>query len=403
MGDAGERRDVGRKPKGAHPERRLTAIKVRKADPGRHSDGNGLYLEVDPSGARRWTLRTVVHGRRRDIGLGSAALVSLADARESAQRLRAIARAGGDPVAERDKAKHKQVTCAEAARTVHAEHIVANASNGKHVAQWLSTLEHYAFPVIGDKPVAAVDQSDILRILAPIWTTKPETARRVRQRLRTVLDWARTAGYRDGNNPVDGVDKGLARQRDKPDHFKALPWQELPTLWTRLSETEGMGALALRFAILTGARSGEVRKATWREIDFDNRVWTRPAAHMKSNVEHRVPLSDGAVAVLIEAQRLSEGSGGLVFSSKQRGKALSDMTLSAVLKRLKVDATPHGFRSTFRDWAEETTDFSFEVKEAALAHVVRSKVERAYRRTDLFDRRRDLMDRWGTYVGSGEV
>jgi hypothetical protein len=204
--DGPSSRERLRKPRGRHPDRRLTAATVRRIGPGRHADGNGLYLEVDPNGARRWFLRTMVHGQRRDIGLGGLSLVSLAEAREAAARLRKVARAGGDPYAERDREKRASLTFADAARAVHATHIVTNNRSGKHVAQWLTTLEKYAFPVIGSKPIHAVDQADVLRVLAPIWTELPETARRVRQRLRTVLDWARTAGHREGVNPVEGVE-----------------------------------------------------------------------------------------------------------------------------------------------------------------------------------------------------
>lgn len=393
---------TGRKPKGRHPDKRLTAATVKRAAPGRHADGNGLFLHVDPNGARRWVLRTVVHGRRRDIGLGGVSLVSLAEAREAAARLRRIARTGGDPIAERDRDKRTSLTFADAAQKVHAEHIAKTARNGKHVAQWLATLERHAFPIIGAKPVHTVDQADVLRVLSPIWTETPETARRVRQRLRTVLDWARTAGYREGVNPVEGVERGLARQRDKPGHFAALPWQELPALWPRLEATSGTGALALRFAILTATRSGEVRLADWAEIDLDARVWTIPAGRMKAGREHRVPLSAAALDVLAAAEALTGGREGLVFPSARQGRPLSDMTLAAVLKRLGVPVTPHGFRSTFRDWAEEATSYPYEVKEAALAHTVKSKTERAYRRGDLFEKRRDMMDAWASYAtGAG--
>lgn len=389
------------KPKGRHPEKRLTVPVLKKLGTGRHADGGGLYLYVDSNGARRWVLRTLVRGRRVDIGLGGLSYVGLAEARAKASALRTVAREGGDPLAAKRREKGIP-TFAEAARLVHAEHIVATAKNGKHVAQWLATLEAHAFPRIGAKAVDAVDQADVLAILAPIWTETPETARRVRQRLRTVLDWARTAGHREGVNPVEGVEKGLPRQRAKTEHFAALPWSELPGLWPRLEAVDGMGAVALRFAILTAARSGEVRLADWSEIDAEAKVWTVPAERMKAGREHRVPLCGAARALLAEAARLSGRRKGLVFPSRQRGKALSDMTLSAVLRRLEVPVTVHGFRSSFRDWSEEATAYPHEVKEAALAHVVQSKTERAYRRTDLFEKRRDMMDAWASFVtGAG--
>jgi integrase len=371
---------------------------VRKAGPGRYADGGGLYLVVDPSGARRWLLRIVAQGKRRDIGLGGVQTVTLADARERAQRLRAIARDGGNPLAERDRDKRASLTFADAARRVHAEQIVPNAKNGKHVAQWLKTLETYAFPVAGAKPVDAVDQADILRILSPIWTETPETARRVRQRLRTVLDWARTAGMRHGINPVEGVEMGLARQKDRTKHFTALPWRELPGVMAKIAATKGMGALALRFAILTAARSGEVRGARWAEIDVEARTWTIPAERMKAGTEHRIPLTDPALDVLRLAKGLATRAEDHVFPAQKAATPLSDMTLSAVLKRHEIAVTVHGFRSTFRDWTEEATAYPFEVKEAALAHAVKNKTERAYRRTDLFEKRREMMQEWGRHV-----
>ena len=240
----------------------------------------------------------------------------------------------------------------------------------------------------------AIKQADILRILAPIWTEKPETARRVRQRLRTVMNWARTAGHYEGMNPVEGVEDGLPKQRAKVRHFRALPYGELPELMRRIEDVDGMGALALRFTILTAARSGEVRGAMWSEIDTEARVWAIPADRMKAEVEHRVPLCDETLAALERVRGLSDG---LVFPSRRAGRPISDMTLSAVLRRLKVPGTVHGMRSTFRDWCEEMTGFPHEVKEAALAHTVRNKVEAAYRRTDLFDKRRTLMDQWGRF------
>lgn len=387
------------KPKGRHPENRLTVPTIKAAKLGRHADGNGLYLEVDESGAKRWILRTVVHGRRKDIGLGGLSYIGLAEAREKARALRKVARAGGDPVAERDKDKRRSITFEEAARKVHAEHIEPVNRNAKANAQWLSSLEAYAFPKMGKRPVFAVDQSDILRALGPIWVEKPETARRVRQRIRTVLDWARAHGMGEGSHPVDGIEKALPRQGERDNHHAACPYSDLPHLWPRLEAAEGMGALALRFAILTAARSGEVRGATWAEVDFDNKVWTVPAGRMKAGREHRVPLSEAALTVLRQAKATALRPGeALVFPSARAGKSLSDMTLAAVLKRLGVPATVHGFRSTFRDWAEEATTYPHEVKEAALAHTVKNKVERAYRRSDLFEKRRAMMETWAAFA-----
>ena len=373
----------------------LTPTGVRqKKVPGRYADGAGLYLVVSDTGARWWQWRGTVHGRRREIGVGSARLIPLAEAREIAIAWRRIARAGGDPAVERDKGKLGKMTFEAAARQVWAEQIESHGRNAKHRAQWISTLEAYAFPRIGSRPVHAIRQSDILRVLSPIWTEKPATARRVRQRLRTVLNWARAAGHFAGMNPVEGVEDGLPKQRAKVQHFAALPYRELPELMRRLEMVDGMGAMALRFLILTAARSGEVRGAMWPEIDAEGRVWAVPGARMKSGEEHRVPLCDAALGVLGRVRGLSDG---LVFPGSRAGRKLSDETLAAALKRLDVPVTVHGMRSTFRDWAEERTAFSHEVKEAALAHVVRNAVERAYRRSDLFDKRRDLMDQWARF------
>lgn len=384
-----------------HPVNQLTAVSVKKAGPGKYADGGGLYLVVDPSGARRWELRVTVHGRRREIGLGGVSLLSLAEAREKARALRAVAKDGGDPIAERDKNKRRSMTFEDAARKVHAEQIEPNARNAKHAAQWLSTLETYAFPTMGNRPVHAVDQKDVLRVLAPIWTAKGETARRVRQRVRTVLDWARAAGHREGINPVEGVEKGLPKQRDAVKHHAAYPWRDLPALMERIEGVAGMGALGLRFVTLTAARSGEVRLARWGEIDMDQAEWTVPGERMKAGKAHRVPLSPEALGVLGIVRDLKTGPDSLVFPSPRGGKPMSDMTIAKVLKTLGVEAVPHGMRSTFRDWAEEATSFSHEVKEAALAHTIKNKVEAAYRRTDLFDKRRDLMDAWGRYAVGG--
>ncbi len=379
----------------------LTAARVKQEKrPGRYADGNGLYLHVSETGARWWIWRGTIHGRRRELGMGAVLLIPLAEAREIARSWRRIARDGGDPVVERDKNKRKSLTFEDAARRVWSEQIEPNVRNTKHRWQWINTLRDYAFPTIGSLPVHAIRQADILRVLSPIWTEKPETAKRIRQRLRTVLNWARAAGHYEGINPVEGVEDGLPKQRVKVQHFKALPYQELPDLMHRIEDVDGIGALALRFTILTAARSGEVRGAMWPEIDTEARVWIIPADRMKSEREHRVPLSGAALAVLERVRGLSDG---LVFPSIRAGRKLSDMTLAAALKRLEVPVTVHGMRSTFRDWCEEMTGFPHEVKEAALAHTVRNRVEAAYRRTDLFDKRRTLMDQWGRFCLSASA
>jgi integrase len=389
-------------PKEVHNQ--LSAVTVRsESRRGRYADGNGLYLVVSETGARQWLWRGMVHGRRRDIGIGPARLVPLKDAREIARRWRLAAREGSDPAAERDKARRRSLTFEEAARKVHTEQIEPHNRNRKHNWQWLRQLELHAFPTLGSLPVHAIRQADVLRVLAPIWTETPETARRLLQRIRTVLDWSIAAGHREAANPVPGVEKGLPRQKDKVKHHDALPWAEAPALMQRLVKEEGMGAIALRFAILTAARSGEVRGATWQEIDLEAATWTIPAGRMKAGTEHRVPLSAPAMALLRGVKGLSPT---IVFpspkSSPAEPKPLSDMTLLAVLRRLKVEAVPHGFRSTFRDWTEEATHYAHEVKEAALAHTVKNRTEAACRRSDLFEKRREMMDAWAAYA-TGEA
>lgn len=380
-----------------HVWNQLSAAKVRQIKtPGRYADGAGLYLNVLESGARSWVWRGTINGERVERGLGSAFIVPLAEARETALEWTRLARKGVDPKKERDAARRAALTFEDAARRVWSEQVDGVAKNAKHAAQWITTLETYAFPQIGSRAVSEIEQADVLAVLSPIWLEKPETARRVRQRLRTVFDWGRAAGHCEGVNPVVGVEKGLPKQRDKARHFQALPWRDLPALMARIAGVEGMGALALRFAILTAARSGEVRGATWAEIDTDAASWTIPAGRMKAGDEHRVPLSAPALALLKPLRGISDD---LVFPGAKRGKPLSDMTLAAVLKRLDVPVTVHGFRSTFRDWTEEATAYPHEVKEAALAHKVKNAVEAAYRRTDLFEKRRALMNEWAEFCG----
>ena len=392
------------KGKGKHPHNALTSVKVRQIKaPGRYADGNGLYLIVDPSAARRWVLRTVVQGRRRDIGLGGTQLVSLAEARDKAQRYRKMARDGGDPLAEMRKNRTPAPTFAEAARAVHAKH-VQTWKNKKHRAQWINTLIEYAVPLIGDKRVDAISTPDVLSVLVPIWLAKPETARRVKQRIGTVMDWAKAAGFRSGDNPVVGVAKGLPKQPDRRGHHGALPHGEIAGFLTQLREGgEGdIPKIAFEFLVLTAARTGEVLGARWDEIDFENRVWTIPAARMKMRREHRVPLAHRCVEILRQAQRISEGN-DFVFPGRSHSKPLSNMVFLMILRRMGLDVTPHGFRSAFRDWAAECTNFPNEVCEMALAHTIKNKTEAAYRRGDLLERRAPLMEEWAAYCGGRKV
>ncbi|MEQ8964830.1 MAG: integrase arm-type DNA-binding domain-containing protein [Azospirillaceae bacterium] len=391
------------KPRRPHPDRALSAVKVRAlTEPGRYADGNGLYLVVDPSGAKRWMLRTVVHGRRRDIGLGSARLVTLAEAREKARDYRKVAREGGDPLTEIRAARRVVPTFAEAAVRVHGDRTRA-WRNAKHARQWLSSLETHVFPVIGGYRVDRIETADVLRVLAPLWLAKPETARRLRQRIATVLDWAKAAGFRTGDNPVEGVAGGLPRQPDRQAHHAALPYTEVPAFVRRLrtSDASEPVRLAFEFLIVTAARTGEVREARWGEIDLAGGFWTVPGNRMKAGRPHRVPLAPRVVAILERARALA-GDSDLVFPGRSPVQPLSGMTFLMTLRRMGMTATVHGFRSAFRDWAAERTAFSQEVCEMALAHTIRNKAEAAYRRGDLLEKRRALMTAWAYYV-AGEA
>lgn len=385
----------------------LSALEVKRlTKPGRHAVGtiSGLLLAVKDSGAKSWILRTVVGGKRRNIGLGSYPEISLADAKERARDAKEKIRQGIDPVEERratSRALHEQserMTFSEAARLCH-EKKTSEFKNEKHAKQWISSVHRYAIPVIGDMPVDEIDLPHILQVLEPIWHEKTETATRLRQRLEAILSWATVSGHRSGDNPArwqGHLDAVLPKPNKlkKVNHHAALPWQQISSFMQDLRQREGMGARALEFIILTATRSGEVRLATWEEIDLENKVWTVPGERMKAGQDHTVPLTDDAIKLLKTLPRL-EGS-SYVFPAP-RGGPLSDMSISTVCKRMKVDAVPHGFRSTFRDWCAENTNFPREVAEMALAHTIESKVEAAYRRGDLFQKRRKLMDAWADY------
>lgn len=386
---------------GRHPDKALTAVQVRGLKvPGRYADGNGLYLVVEPSGSKRWLLRTVVQGRRRDIGLGGVSLVTLAEARDKALAYRKLARDGGDPLAERRKARATVPTFADAAEQVHEEH-KASWKNPKHAAQWITTLRTYANPHLGTRRVDQIETPDVLRALSPIWLTKGETARRVRQRIGTVLDWAKAAGHRTGDNPVEGVAKGLPKQGERDEHHAALPYAEVPAFVARLqSSDQGEAArLAFEFLILTAARTSEVLRAEWREIDEAEALWTVPAARMKAGREHRVPLSKRSLEILRRAKLLA-GDSAFIFPGRSTGKPMSTMIFLMALRRMKLTITAHGFRSSFRDWAAEATNLPREVAEMALAHTIENRVEAAYRRGDLLAKRREMMEQWSTFVAS---
>lgn len=387
------------KPRGPHPDRRLTPLRVRHATRGRYADGNGLYLFVDESGAKRWLLRTIVHGKRRDIGLGSTRLISLPEARTEAARLRRIARDGGDPLAERRKARTIVPTLKDAAAIVHASHS-RTFRNTKHQADWLNSLQLHVFPLLGNRLVDSITPADVLQVLGPIWLTKPETARRVQQRLRAVFDWAKLSGFRDKDNPATGIKGGLPKHKSGKAHHAALPYDQVPAFMSELRATAAGEStrLAFEFLILTAARTSEVIGAQWNEIDVASRTWTVPANRIKSGREHRVPLSARCIELLEQARALSSGD-PYVFSGRSSKRPLSNTVFLMLLRRMGYGQfTGHGFRSAFRDWAAERTNVPRAVCEAALAHVVKDRTEAAYLRTDLFDLRRSLMDTWTAFA-----
>ena len=384
------------KPKGRHPDKRLSAAFVRSAPPGRHCDGNGLYLYVQKAGTRSWIQRLVVRGRKRELGLGSVALVSLAEAREQALANRKLARTGGDPMAE----KRRSVgipTFAEAARRV-IEQKRAGWRSAVVPRNWHRSLEIHAFPRIGRVPVSEVTSADVLEILTPIWHAKPPTARIVRHRIRAVLEWAIAMDWRT-DNPCDRLLPVLGSQNHVVRHRKALPHGEVGAAIekVRAANAGKVDALAFEFLVLTAARGVEVRGAAWSEIDREERVWTVPASRMKTTRAHRVPLCGRALEILGEARKLGGGGSPIVFVGKH-GRAMGGEQMGRLLGKHRITAVPHGFRSSFRDWAAEETDHPWEVVEAALAHVVRNPVEAAYMRSDLFERRRRLMDDWASYL-----
>ena len=378
---------------------KLTATAVKAArTAGRYGDGDGLFLIVGASGSRSWMVRVQKNGKRRDIGLGSASKVPLALARERSARVRSQVEAGIDPIAERRKSAGVP-TFREAAALVHAE-TQKGWRNGKHNKQWLSSLETHCFPAIGDVSVADLAGPAVRDVLAAIWLTKSETARRVRQRIIAIADWSVAKGYRETPLAMAAIDKSLPRQKRGAKHHTAMPYTDVPAFMGQLRTRASLGRLALEFLILTAARSGEVRHATWSEIDSDAALWTIPGERMKAGREHVVPLSEGALAVLekMKAWRAHPADKSeLIFPGTKRGKPISDMTLTKVLRDMELDAVPHGFRSSFKDWASETTDFSNELSEAALAHAIPNKAEAAYRRGSMLGKRRTMMAAWGRH------
>lgn len=381
---------------------KLTKRLVQNLGPGRHGDGSGLYLVVDPSGARRWIVRVTVKGQknrkgaplRTDFGLGGADIVTIAQARERALEYRRMAKNGLNP---RFNASMEVPTFAEIAQQVHIERL-PTWKNAKHGQQWINTLREYAFPKIGRMPVDSVGQPEVMMCLSPIWIEKHETARRLSQRIKIVLDVAKSKGFRSGENPVTEIKdaKVLPKITAKPVHHKAMAWQDVPEFYAKLKTRNAMTAKALMFTCLTGSRTGEVLGMKWPEVDFECRIWTCPAERMKTGVEHRVPLTN---EMIVSLKAVEEMASDYVFEGQKRHRPLSNMSMLMLLRRMKVrGATVHGFRSTFRDWASEEANAPREVAEMSLAHKVGSDVERAYARSDLLERRRELMERWSKFV-----
>jgi integrase len=376
---------------------RLTPLQIRNLkEPGRYNDGDGLFLELTGQNKGNWQLRATVNGRRRDIGLGSLALVSLKEARDAAFLLRRDIQRGIDPVAERKRRKLEILTFKAAALRVHAEQ-KASWKNGKHQDQWITTLQNYAFPLLGSRQVNDIEGPLIREVLLPIWLTKPETARRVKQRIGVVLDWAYASGMRPTEAPMRSISRVLPRQPKKDGHFAAMPYEDVPAFMAHLHARLSAPRLALEFLILTAARSGEVRGAKWNEIDLEAKLWTIPASRMKVGQGTCRPLSAAAIDVLERARQFHAPCSNLLFPGRDVRRPLSDMTLLKILRYAELPYTVHGFRSAFRDWAAEQTSYPGEVAEAALAHTVANKVEAAYRRTNYLDKRRVMMADWATF------
>ena len=392
---------------------RLKALTVTRAkEKGLYADGAGLYLQIAAAGSKSWIFRYRMNGRKtpRDMGLGPVHTVTLAEAREKAREARKLILEGVDPI--EAKRARKQAQALEAASAMvfkdcAKKYIAAHKAgwrNAKHANQWTSTLETYAYPVLGSLPVASIETALVTKVLEPIWKEKTETASRVRGRIEAILDWATARAFRIGENPArwrGHLDKLFpARSKvQKVKHHKALSYKEIGGFMEKLREQEGFAARALEWLILTASRTSETIGATWDEIDFEGEIWTIPAERIKGGKEHRVPLSSEALKIAKEMCKLKDGD--YVFQGGKRGKPLSTNALLVLLKRMgRQDLTIHGFRSTFRDWAAEQTNYPREVAETALAHTIEDKVEAAYRRGDLFEKRKRLMNEWAKYSGT---
>ena len=388
-------------------EQALTAAKVKTIkEPGAYADGNGLTLKVDASGNRRWYQRIRVNGMRRNVGLGTYPVIGLKEARKAALANLLEVQQGRNPIDQKRRAREDAQrpvvpTFQQAAAKVIDMRRPAWSSN-RHAKQWVESLTLHAYPVIGRKLVDEITTADVMALLTPIWTAKPETARRVRQRIETILDYSIAEGWRLDNPAGKAVARGLPKVRQLQQHHPALPYTEVPAAIQQVREStaDTVTKLAFEFMVLTAARAGEVRGAEWSEIDLETATWTVPAARMKARREHRVPLSNGALAILKEAKGLSDGK-GLIFPNKQSGKPISNMGLTRMLERLEISAVSHGFRSSFKDWTMEETSTSWAVAESALAHNLGNSTEVAYARSDLFVKRRFLMEQWDSFLSSG--
>jgi integrase len=393
---------------------RLSALEVTRAkEQGRYPDGGGLYLQVGPKGGKSWLYRYMLRGRAREMGLGPFEVVSLSAARDRADECRRLCFAGIDPIEARQKQREVALLetanalsfaeCAEAYVEAHR----AGWRNEKHADQWRNTLKTYTEPVFGSSPVKEIELGHVMRVLEPIWTTKPETAGRLRGRIEAILDWATVRGHRRGENPARwrGHLEQLLPKRGavrKVEHHPALPFDEVGSFLVDLRKQPGIASTAFEFLILTAARTSEVVGARWSEIDFNKKIWTVPADRIKAGREHRVPLSARALTILKSMAAGDQGE--FVFPSTKADRPLSNMALLAVLKRMKrTEITAHGFRSTFRDWAAERTSYPREVAEMALAHAIGDKVEAAYRRGDLFEKRLRLMEAWAKHCETTKV
>ena len=388
-------------------ERALTAAKIRTIkEPGSYADGNGLTLRVDASGHKRWYQRITVNGKRRNVGLGSYPAVGLKEAREIALANLQVIRQGLDPIDEKRRAREEAQRPAVPTFQQAAAKVIdlrrPTWSSDRHSRQWVESLRLHAYPVIGRKPVDSITTTDVMAVLTPIWTDKPETARRVRQRIETILDFSIAEGWRRDNPAGKAVTRVLPKMSPLREHHPALPYGDVPAALQRVREStaDTVTILAFEFTVLTAARAGEVRGAEWSEIDLSAATWTIPAARMKARREHRVPLSERALTILEEAKGLSDGE-GLIFPNKLSGKPISNMGLTRMLERLEIPAVPHGFRSSFKDWTIEQTSTPWAVSEAALAHNLGNSTEIAYARTDLFGKRRLLMQQWADFLSCG--